>query len=81
MARKKGSTNYSLGLKLEALKLSEAGLTHAEVTECLTLDKIGEPTPERSPPHGNNAPISTGKLKKSTARFTPNFSNFYTSFS
>jgi transposase-like protein len=37
MARKKGSTNYSLELKLEAIKLSEAGLTYAEVTERLNI--------------------------------------------
>ena len=37
MARKKGSRNYSLDLKLEAIKLTEAGLTHAEVTERLGI--------------------------------------------
>lgn len=37
MARKKGSTNYSLELKLEAIRLSEAGLTHAEVTKRLDI--------------------------------------------
>lgn len=57
MARKKGSTNYSLGLKLEALKLSEAGLTHAEVTECLTLDKIGERPPLNAHHHTEIMPL------------------------
>ena len=37
MTRKKGSTNYSFELKLEAIRLSESGLTHAEVTERLGI--------------------------------------------
>ena len=37
MARKKGSNNYSLELKLDALKLIESGLTQAEVTERLGM--------------------------------------------
>ena len=37
MARKKGSSDYSLELKLEALKLIEAGLSQAEVTERLGI--------------------------------------------
>jgi hypothetical protein len=37
MARKKGSSDYSLELKLEALKLIEGGLTQAEVTERLGI--------------------------------------------
>lgn len=37
MTRKKGSTDYSLELKLEAIRLSEAGLTHAEVTARLGI--------------------------------------------
>lgn len=37
MSRKKGSTNYSLELKLEAIRLSASGLTHAEVTERLGI--------------------------------------------
>mgnify|MGYP002642080256 FL=1 len=37
MSRKKGSCNYSLELKLEAIRLTEAGLTHAEVTERLGI--------------------------------------------
>jgi len=37
MTRKKGSSDYSLELKLEALKLIEAGLTQAEVTERLGI--------------------------------------------
>ena len=42
MARKKGSSDYSLELKLEALNLIEAGLTQAEVTE-----RIGIRDPKR----------------------------------
>jgi len=37
MARKKGSSDYSLVQKLEALKLIEDGLTQAEVTERLGI--------------------------------------------
>ena len=37
MARKKGSSDYSLALKLEALKLIEDGLTQAEVTKRLGI--------------------------------------------
>ena len=37
MARKKGSSDYSLELKLEALKLIEDGLTQAEETERLGI--------------------------------------------
>ena len=37
MARKKGSSDYSLELKLEALKLIEDGLTQTEVTERLGI--------------------------------------------
>ena len=37
MARKKGSSDYPLALKLEALKLVEDGLTQAEVTEQLGI--------------------------------------------
>ena len=37
MARKKGSRDYSIKLKLEALKLIEDGLTQAEVTERLGI--------------------------------------------
>ena len=37
MARKKGSSDYSLELKLEGLKLIEDGLSQAEVTERLGI--------------------------------------------
>ena len=37
MTREKGSSDYSLELKLEALKLIEDGLTQAEVTERLGI--------------------------------------------
>ena len=37
MARKKGSSDYPLELKLKALKLVEDGLTQAEVTERLGI--------------------------------------------
>ena len=37
MARKKGSSDYSLELKLEALKLIEGVLTQAEVTKRLGI--------------------------------------------
>jgi len=37
MARKKGSRDYPLEVKLESLRLIEAGLTQAEVTERLGI--------------------------------------------
>jgi len=37
MTRKKGSSDYSLELKLEALRLVKDGLTHAEVTARLGI--------------------------------------------